>query len=62
MLEKREIKAVGAPYRCGTAGWGTAGPGDPGAEAWGFPGSLHQSNAWEDGPGESWREKTQKEI
>lgn len=38
-----------------TAGWGTAGRGGPGAAAWGFPGSLHQNNASEDGLDESWR-------
>lgn len=42
-------------YQCGTAGWGTAGQEGPGAAAWGFPGSLHQNIASEDGPGESWR-------
>lgn len=42
-------------YRCVTAGWGTAGRGGPGAAAWGFPGSLHQNSALEDGLDESWR-------
>jgi len=49
------VKIVGVSHRCGTAGWGTAGRGAPGAAAWGFLGSRHQSNAWEDGPDESWR-------
>lgn len=49
-------------YQCVTAGWGTAGRGGPGAAAWGFPGSQHQSNASEDGRGESWRGETKKWI
>lgn len=46
-------------YQCVTAGWGTAGRGGPGAAAWGFPGSRHQSSALEDGRGESCRGERQ---
>lgn len=42
-----------APYQCVRAGWETAGRGGPGEAAWGFPGSLLQSSASEDGPAES---------
>lgn len=52
--------SVSFSYQCGTAGWGTAGRGGLGEGAWGFPGSLHQNNAWEDGLGESWRGRERK--
>lgn len=56
-MAKRELKRGTMTYQCGTAGWGTAGQGGPGAAAWGFPGSLHQNNALEDGLDESWRQR-----
>lgn len=49
-------------YRCGRAGWGTAGRGGPGAAAAGCPGPQPQSSVWGDVPVESCRREKQKQT